>query len=273
MSLITSCQDKAASATQLPLPPKTMLNTQYGPDSLQRLDIYLPEGRSTATTTSLILIHGGGWNGGSKSDFTSYIDSFKKRLPNFAFFNLDYRLVSGAHLFPTQEQDIKKAIEFISVNAEAYGINKSSFVLLGASAGAHLALLQAYKYKEPQVKAVIDFFGPTDLLAMYQKPWHPLVTYALQMITGATPQSNKAIYIESSPLQYVTAQSAPTLIFHGGKDNVVDVSQSRLLEDKLKALGVPHEVIVYPHERHGWQGATLSRSFDTIEAFLEANLK
>jgi acetyl esterase/lipase len=273
MSLLTSCGDEAPSAQSISMPPKTMLNTQYERDTLQRMDIYLPEGRSAATTTSLILIHGGGWNGGSKSDFNSYIDSFKKRLPNYAFFNLDYRLVSGSHLFPTQEQDIKKAVDFISANADSYGINKDSFVLLGASAGAHLALLQAYKYNEPQVKAVIDFFGPTDLLAMYEKPWHPLVTYALQMITGATPQSNRAIYAESSPLQYVTSKSAPTLIFHGAKDNVVDLSQSRLLEQKLQSTGVAHELNVYPQAGHGWQGPLLSKSFDTIEAFLKDRVK
>ena len=45
------------------------------------------------------------------------------------------------------------------------------FVLLGASAGGHLSLLHAYKYTTPvKIKAVVDFFGPTDLVDMYNNP-------------------------------------------------------------------------------------------------------
>ncbi len=273
MSIFTSCANSESAVATKNLPAQTFLNVAYGTDSLQRLDVYLPEGRTTAGTKSLILIHGGGWNGGSKADFNSYIDSFKKRLPHYAFFNLNYRLVNGGNLFPAQENDVKKAIDFIEDNANKYGINRDGFVLLGASAGAHLALLQAYKYNTPKIKTVIDFFGPTDLLAMHNKPWHPLVTYALQSITGYTPQSNEAIYKESSPVTYINPNSAPTLIFHVAKDPVVDVSQSQLLSKKLSAAGVVHELVIYPAERHGWYGTALSRSFDKIEAFLKANVK
>ncbi len=273
MSILSSCQQTASAPGIVSLPESTFLNVSYGTDSLQRMDVYLPAGRKTSTTPSLILIHGGGWNAGSKESFTAYVDSFKKRLPHYAFFNLDYRLVNESNLFPTQEQDIKAAIHFIRFNAAGYGVDSNRFVLLGASAGAHLALLQAYKYSDPAIKAVIDFFGPSDLLAMYQKPWHPLVTYALQMITGATPQTNLALYKASSPVNYITAASAPTLIFHGADDGIVDLSQSTILQKKLQSEAVPHDLVVYKGERHGWFGATLSRSFDRIETFLETHMR
>jgi len=278
ISMFTACQGTHGSpnhnsSVNKSLPAQKFLNVSYGKDSLQRMDVYLPAHRSVATTKSIILIHGGGWNGGSKESFTGYVDSFKKRLPDYAFFNLNYRLVNGGNLFPTQENDIKQALEFIGSNTAEYGVNKEGFVLLGASAGAHLALLQAYKYNDPKIQAVIDFFGPTDLLSMYQKPWHPLVTYALQLITGATPQSNMGIYKESSPLQYVTSNSTPTLIFHGANDNVVDVSQSELLANKLANKGVKHHLVIYPGVGHGWYGPALTKSFDQIELFLKANVK
>jgi len=272
MSILSSCQQTAFAPGTASLPAATILNVSYGTDSLQRMDVYLPAGRKASTTPSLILIHGGGWNAGSKESFTAYVDSFKKRLPHYAFFNLDYQLVTGSHLFPTQEHDIRAAIQFISSNAAGYGVDDKRFVLLGASAGAHLALLQAYKYNDPAIRAVIDFFGPSDLLAMYQRPWHPLVTYALQMITGATPQTNLALYKASSPVNYITATSTPTLIFHGADDGIVDLSQSRILQKKLQSENVSHDLVVYEGERHGWWGATLSNSFDRIESFLETHV-
>lgn len=269
MSIITACQRSESAPKDTFLPAKKLMNVSYGKDAAQRMDIYLPEGRSGDKTKSIILIHGGGWNAGSKSDFASYIDTFQKRLPDYAIFNIEYRLFNGSNLFPTQENDIRSAIDFIVKNSLEYGVNKTKFSLLGVSAGAHLALLQAYKYNEPRIQAVVDFFGPTDLTAMYNNPWHPMVTYALQMITGTTPSANPLAYKESSPVNYITAQSPATLILHGSNDQVVDVSQSKLLKKNLDKAGVANELVIYNGERHGWYGKSMTNSFDRIEAFLK----
>jgi acetyl esterase/lipase len=271
MTILSSCQpEQKEPAEKKALPAQTHVNIAYGTDSLQMMDIYLPANRTTATTKSLVLIHGGGWTSGSKSDFVGYIDSLKTRLPDYAIFNINYRLVNGGNLFPTQEADVKAALDFIVARAEEYSINKDKISLLGFSAGAHLALLQAYKYHSPRIQAVIDYFGPTDLVAMYQKPWHPLVPVALQMITGQSPEAGRGIFESSSPANFVTKQSPPTLIFHGEKDVVVNVSQSKLLAQQLESIGVPHELYIYPSEGHGrWYGQALVSSFDRIENFLE----
>lgn len=274
MNTLSSCKQKPQSfAEEKALPAQTYLNIAYGSDSLQKLDIYLPANRSTATTKSLVLIHGGGWTSGSKSDFIGYIDSLKARLPHYAIFNINYRLVNGGNLFPAQEEDVKAAIDFIVNHVDEYSISKDKISLLGFSAGAHLALLQAYKNPSPRINAVIDYFGPTDLVAMYQKPWHPLVPMALQMITGQSPETGRSIFEASSPALFVSRQSPPTLILHGGKDVVVNVSQSRLLAQKLENLGVAHELHLYPKEGHGrWYGKALSSSFDRIEGFLDKHV-
>lgn len=270
MSLLTSCQKGAGSpqaVNDFSLAEKK-LNVSYGVDSMQRMDIYLPANRSEKTTKSIVLIHGGGWNAGSKNDFASYIDTLHKRFPAFAIFNIDYRLATSNTIFPTQENDVKSAIDFIAANATTYGVNKDEMALMGVSAGAHLALLQAYKYDTVPIKAVIDFFGPTDLTAMYNKPWHSMIPYLLQMLTGTTPSKDPEAYQQSSPAYFVNAQSAPTLILQGGSDQIVNPSQSRLLKAKLEKAGVDHELVIYPRERHGWSGANLKDSFDRIEAFL-----
>jgi dipeptidyl aminopeptidase/acylaminoacyl peptidase len=107
---------------------------------------------------------------------------------------------------------------------------------------------------------------------MFKKPWHPYVPFVLQMITGTTPSQNQSIYKESSPINYVSAHSAPTLILHGNKDQIVSVSQSKALKTKLDNAGVKNELIIYPGKAHGWYGPTLSDSFDRIEEFLQKNV-
>lgn len=246
----------------------TQLNISYGNDAQQLMDVYLPANRSKKITRSLVLIHGGGWNSGNKSDLNYAIEILRKDLPDYAFFTIDYRLASEKHLFPTQEIDVQAALKFIVQQATKYQINTSKITLLGVSAGAHLALLQGYKH-QPAINAIIDFFGPTDLLTMYQNPWHSSIPHILQTLTGTTPSQNKEAYIQSSPVNFITPEAPPTLILHGLQDDIVSISQSHLLIKMLASNNVPHQLITYPSEKHGWEGANLNDSFKQIVLFLK----
>jgi acetyl esterase/lipase len=166
-AIVSSCKKDDGTGQDMSV---TLLNVSYGTNAQQKIDIYLPAVRSTANTKVMILIHGGGWNAGDKTDFNTYIDSLKKREPTYAIFNINYRLANAPDLFPSQENDVRAAIEFI-YNKRAEYIISDKFVLLGASAGGHLALLQGYKHTAPvKVKAIIDFFGPADLTELYNNP-------------------------------------------------------------------------------------------------------
>lgn len=272
--LFASCQkDTDPNGGNQPLAAETQLNVSYGTDPLQKVDAYLPAGRTTSSTKVIILIHGGAWNQGDKADFNTYVDTLKKRLPDYAIFNINYRLATGtSNFFPVQEDDVKAAINFIYSKRNDYKIS-DKYVLLGASAGGHLALLHAYKNTTPvKIKAVVDFFGPTELVDMYNNPANPLIPVVLQQVIGGTPATKATMYNDSSPLNFVTAQSPPTILLHGGVDIVVAFSQSVLLNNKLQAMGVTHQYVFYPTENHGWTGANLTDSFDKISAFLIANV-
>lgn len=273
--VLFSCKKDTSGGNPAPteLPEKTELNVAYGADAQQKMDIYLPKGRTTAATKVIILIHGGGWSQGDKADFTTYVDTLKKRIPGYAIFNINYRLATGAaNFFPTQENDVKAAIEFIYGKRAEYVIS-DKFVLLGASAGGHLSLLHAYKYATPvKIKAVVDFFGPTDLVDMYNNPANPLIPLQLIQVTGGTPATAPTVYAQANPLNYINAQSPPTIILHGGVDIVVSFTQSILLRNKLQTFGVVNQYVFYPTENHGWTGPNLVDSFDKITAFLNANV-
>ncbi|MEP6700471.1 MAG: alpha/beta hydrolase [Bacteroidota bacterium] len=274
-TFIISCQKKdnpgGDPATTV---EQTQLNVAYGTDASQKIDIYLPAGRTTSATKVIILIHGGGWSSGDKADLTPFVDTLKRRLSGYAIFNINYRLATGTtNLFPTQENDVKAAIEFIYCKRNDYKIS-DKYVLLGNSAGGHLSLLQAYKYISPvKIKAVVDFYGPTDLVDMYNNPASIFASpAALASVVGATPASNPVIYQQSSPINFVTAQSPPTIILQGGADILVSPSQSSTLNSRLQTAGVIHQYVFYPTENHGWTGSNLTDSFDKIQLFLTANV-
>ncbi|GAB3428191.1 alpha/beta hydrolase [Niabella aquatica] len=250
-------------------------NVKYGSNSLQTLDYYLPANRSATSTKVIILIHGGAWADGDKGDasFQPVVDSIRKRLPDWAIFNLNYRLatVTGGNRFPAQEEDIKTAVQYIYDRRQTFGVS-DKWVLAGASAGAHLALLQAYKYNTPiKPKAVIDFFGPADMAALYN--WSDAATkIGLGILLNGTPTGNPTMYYNSSPVNYVSA-APPTIILQGGLDDTVPKEQSEALRDKLAAQGTIHEYILYPNQTHGWSDPAIWYDcLNKVQSFLSVNV-
>lgn len=253
--------------------PETLTNVAYGSENRQTMDVYLPANRGTKSTKTIVLIHGGGWTAGDKQDFAPFIAELQRRMPNYAIANLNYRLYGNfANYFPTQENDVKAAIAFLKDKSNEYRID-GEMALLGASAGAHLALLQSYKHNDGTIKAVVSLFGPTDLVNLYNTAPNADFRLLLATITGGTPGSAATLYEQSSPINFVNDDSPPTLLLHGGADPLVPASQSVILRDKLQASGVFNQYVFYPNEGHGWVGENLNDTFNKIEAFLEERLK
>ncbi len=264
MSAGMSCK-KANDAT-----PTEFKNVSYGSDPVQKMDIYLPANRNSSSTKAMIMIHGGAWISGDKSDFDSVVNYFRTQLPDYAFFNINYRLatLSGGNAWPVPIEDINAAFNYINTNSGEYEFNADKIVVAGASAGAHLALLKAYKFNTGgKIKAVVDLFGPTDIKAMYNYD----VNYSILFnnFFSGTPATNAFMYQNASPLFDVTSSSPPTIIFHGGIDAVVPKLQSDSLYNRLINANVAREYHVYPAEGHGWYGSTTLDTYAKIFAFIK----
>lgn len=275
MSIFTTYQlTEPGTTTQQIVPAKTLLNISYGNDTMQRMDLYLPADRSIDSTKVMVLIHGGGWAGGDKSEFAAALPVLQQQLPHYAIVNINYRLANQVtNHFPTQENDVQTALQTLVTNAVENQVSKE-VVLLGASAGAHLALLQAYKYTAPVVpKAVISFFGPVDLVDIYNRQSNAYYKMGLQLLIGGTPATKPDVFKQASPIHFAGNQNIPTLLLHGEKDALVPVAQSKALKEKLEGAGVPVELVVYPAEGHGWYGANLTNSYDRIQNFLNKVVK
>jgi acetyl esterase/lipase len=273
IALLFSCKKETSTAGQA-LAAQTLTNISYGSDAEQKMDLYLPAARNTTDTKLIILIHGGAWVTGDKADFATYIPILQQKLPGYAIANINYHLATTTtNHFPTQENDLKAAIDFLIHQTSEYYISQK-IVLLGASAGGHLAELQEYKYATPKIKAVVDFYGPVDMVETYNDLAVPFYKTVVETLMSGTPALNPDLYQQSSPLNFVTAQSPPSIIFHGDADELVNVSQSVALKNKLQGAGIATQLVIYPNLGHDiWPDSIMNDAFTKIETFLKTNVQ
>ena len=209
-----------------------------------RLDIYQPSPRLTTPRPAVVLIHGGGWNSFDKSTMRG-MGQFLARSGLIAF-AVDYRLFqNNQNLWPTQLDDVQRAVRWVRSNAMKYGIDAAKIGAFGHSAGAQLASLlgmedtrdnsdPALAQYSSRVQAVVDVSGPTDFTADHDADGIAF----LNKFFGATYQNNPELWRAASPLFHVAKDNAPFLIVHGAKDENVPMQQAQKFFDKLQSAGV-----------------------------------
>lgn len=232
---------------------KSILNLAYGNAAEDRnlLDIFLPQ-RLGKNTKMLVFIHGGFWTKGNKSQLPKQLIQILVGSKGYAVASINYRLVKNEeNKFPVQLEDVSKAIQFLNTKADSLGYKKGEFGLLGASAGAYLALMYAYTADSlKEIKTVIDIVGPTDFTDPMVRGKNELADQTISNFLGESdPQSPLAK--SSSPLHRLNEKSGvPTIIFHGERDEVVHVQQAKNLYEKLISLGIKSQLELYPNETH-----------------------
>jgi acetyl esterase/lipase len=273
--LALSCSDPESPIPDGLDPAKahTEIDLAYGTDPRQVMDVYLPANRDQSRTRVFVWIHGGGWIDGDKSELEGFKPWLENVQDDYAYIGINYRLfnfLGNANRFPTQEEDIKKAMAFIKSKLEEWDLSEN-LVLAGASAGGHLTLLHSYKNNgDGLVKAAVAFFPPTELRSFHSSS--PTSRLLLENLLGGTPESIPLVYSNSSPLVFVKEGSVPTAFFHGDVDTVVPIAQSKILETRLVASKVPHLKEYLPGQGHGFDEETYKRLIGLTEAFLDSVL-
>lgn len=236
------------------------------------MDIFLPRGRSKSLTKIIFLIHGGQWVGGDKSEMEGYISLMKERLPDFAFVSLNYRMVNGTSvLMPALEEDIGAALQFLWSLSDSFNISQKT-VLLGESAGGHLALLNAYKSNFSQIRVAIAIKSPSDLVHWYNTASNPQIKPMLEFITGGTPAGLPQLYYSISPANFVNSGDPATLLIHGDGDGFVNTQQSVSLSSRLETNGVFQQLTLLPGEAHALSLNAQLQVYEIIIAFLGNSL-
>lgn len=214
-------------------------SVSYGKDSEQKMDIYIPKNISTSKPDVFIMIHGGGWRGGEKSNLSFFTLSMMKKFPNHIFANIDYRLASASRFaIPDQTEDINNTMLYLEKTLQY----KPKFILLGNSAGGHLSMLYAYKFDQAKkVKAVINIVGPSDLSDPNFKKYSDYSFVEKHLVDPKSLSSNISMMNFASPTHWIKNTSAPTLSYYGNNDQIIPLSQKAILDSLLHKNKVINE--------------------------------
>lgn len=222
-----------------------------------KLDLYTPSVESNTQYPLLVWVHGGAWKRGSKDAIPEKNPLLLQSVLNegYALASVDYRL-SGEAIFPQPVQDINDALNYLYDNAEKLGIKADNVVIMGRSAGGHLAgfigatnsayhQVDFYEPPKYKVSAVVSFFGPTDLLELSNKGGKKTSKKSsVSRFLGDIPNNIPKLAKKASTTSYVNENTPPYIQLHGTLDKRVPLSQSEILKAKLDEHGVTNQLFI-----------------------------
>ena len=249
--------DSAAKPVTWPSGYTAHLNTVYT-NTLNwegKMDIYLPPIKNQSAPV-IINIHGGGWNHGEKETQGGFSTFFKE---GFAVANIEYRLTAQASS-PAAIQDTRCALIYLINHANELNIDVDKIIIIGGSAGGHLALMGGLLENNPifdnncstlkkiKVAAIIDKWGIADV---WDWGYGKNITSKSAISWLGEKKLDSVFAASVSPNHYVSMSSPPTLIIHGDADPTVPYQQSVLLYKQFQTVGVKSDFISVPGGLHG----------------------
>jgi acetyl esterase/lipase len=235
----------------------------------------------------VIIVHGGGWSAGGRFLYRKDV----RRLASVGFVatTIDYRLANvPTKIFPAGISDVRCAVRWLRAHAAEHAIDPARVVVVGASAGAHLAAMMGVERDvaglddgtcvvDPSqpvgVSAVVGYYGPYDLRNP-EKIYNNAMIPAIEQFLGVRAEDAPEIATRASPIAHVTSDAPPFLLFHGVDDTVVPVTESRRFDRALRDAGASSLLVEVEGEdgTHGFPllVTTRPRVTCTTLAFLRA---
>jgi acetyl esterase/lipase len=264
------------------------------PHGFRPLTLHISVPKTSEPPPLIVFIHGGAWLSGHPTvsnpvyrtlDFEQkFIDA------GFAFAKISYRFSSEGP-FPMCLHDCKSAVRYLRNRAALFGIDASRFAAFGDSAGSHLASLLGLTNGIAQwegdvgdtqgssaVKAVVSWFGPTNLLTMQEQAggdeWqdHNDPSSPESLLIGGAVQDYPDRARAASPITYASKNCSPILIQHGTKDRLVPFAQAQELHDALQAAGADSTLIPVEGADHCFWGVPGDGIVEDAITFLRAKL-
>jgi acetyl esterase/lipase len=232
---------------------KATIDVQYGPYPENVLDIYeLRDPGQRGTRPGAIVIHGGGWIGGSRAWVAEHV-CMRFVEKGFVVANVEYR-VAPAAAAPAAVVDVLRAAGWFIENARKYGVDPQRIVVTGDSAGGHLALMvgmtpsSAGFGTQARVRAVVNFFGITDVNDQLQGA--NLRSYTVKWVPEQPGRQELAGRV--SPLTYVRKGLPPILTIHGTADPSVPYAQGERITEELNTAGSRAVLVTVSGGSHGF---------------------
>lgn len=240
-----------------------------GGDPLQVLDLHVPEGKRDKPRPVFLLIHGGGWRTGDKSN-SGFAEPKTSWLLDAGYIvaSVNYRL-SPAVQHPAHVEDVCKAIAWVQKHVAKSGGDPARIYLLGHSAGAHLAALAAVD--TARLKAAgADPAGIRGVVLLDGAGYDIPVQYAglregsvMQKMYRDAFTADPAKQKEASPAHKVAAKPPPFLILHVAR-RADSARQSQLLAEALRKQGGRAAVTAIPGKNHGTINADCGKKGDPV---------
>lgn len=226
---------------------KAVLLTQAGSHALYG-DLYLPPGEENQARPAVVLVFGGGWREGERSQQKVYGLNLAKA--GFVCLAADYRPSSVAQ-WPAPLDDIQAAIRWLRQHAAEYRIDPSRIAISGNSSGGHLALMAAASTARAaaagaEVSAVCAFYPPTRLQGLDEQSRDTTV----QQLMGA--EATAGDLAQASPLTFASLPFPPVLLVCGDADRRVPVEHTWLMYQALKAAGNTVELHMLAGQGHAF---------------------
>ena len=249
--------------------PAPAMDIEYGTANGKRLllDAYVPpagEGRRPA----VVMIHGGGWRAGDKASWRPEAEQLAAR--GWVAFSVNYRLDEPA-VFPAEIDDVQAAVRWVRAHAQEYGVDPARIAAIGESAGGHLAAMLATLGRgdldrDARIRVGAAWSPPVDLTALAGSRGAGWIGPLL----GCNRETCPDRLAQSSPITHVDASDAPLYLVSSTQE-LVPLSQSQAMAERLKAAGVDHRLDVYPGNRHALDFR--ADAFGPTVAFLEKHLE
>lgn len=224
--------------------------------NLLSLDIY-HFGETTPETPIVVYVHGGGWAIGDKANSITNKTNLFSSL-NYLFVSVNYRLSPSTIstdpnrvMFPTHNEDVADAVQWIYENIDTYGGDKNKIVLLGHSAGAHLVSLTGTSNQ----------FLPARGIALNTiKGIASIDTEGYNVFDQCTSGNqtylnafgnNTTNWIKASPIEQVFSNTLYPDFFIAKRGNAGRIALSDAFITKLQAAGVSVDQVTgsqYDHE-------------------------
>jgi acetyl esterase/lipase len=224
---------------------------------------------------AVILIHGGGWNGGDKSSLSKEARYLARN--GLAAFSVNYSPARESLYAPFE--DVALAVAWIRAHADTYSIDPDRIGALGSSAGAHLAsmlgvLTDGRPTQESGVRGVVAWSSPMDMLL-----WVEVLAWStadLEAKLGCTSKADcEALLRELSPITYVS-RNDPKLFFVHSRYEFLPVGMARRMDRRMDAAHARHTYIEMPGSEHARQyrdDEVPGRSVSVLRASLDFLLK
>jgi acetyl esterase/lipase len=254
--------------------PKATAHIAYGPDPLQVAEIWRPEGRGPFPT--VLMIHGGCW----RSDISNLhimdyaAEDLRKR--GIAVWNIEYRGVDRpGGGYPGTFQDVNAAADTLLAHARDYGFDTRKIIVLGHSAGGHLALWLAARPKLPQASPlhdpkpldiawVVSLGGLPDLATAKEGCGEKTVARLLAGSKTADPLA------DTSPASLLPL-ATPRVLIHGALDDTSPPAQGKAYVAKARAAkDIRAWSYAIPGEGHVEEIAPGSRAWSAVTEGLDS---